>query len=74
MSESIQIFRDMKVLRKLLRQHHGQPCPRCVQFLPKAHPTILLPQERCRIHRYTDPRPELTQADYDALPQPPEQP
>lgn len=61
------IFNAHKELRKLLRKHHGRPCSDCVRKLPKAQPSILLPQQACRIHRYRDPRPELTQADYDAL-------
>ncbi|MES2533368.1 MAG: hypothetical protein V4636_20155 [Pseudomonadota bacterium] len=56
----------MRDTRKLLRAKYGVPCPECVRKLPKAHPSILLPQQTCRIHRHKDTRPELTQADYDA--------
>jgi hypothetical protein len=55
-------FRDMKDARKELRQAHGVECPVCVEKLPKACPSILLPQQRCRIHGYRDPRPHLHEA------------
>lgn len=67
MGDMGEIFRAHDNLRKQLRARYGQPCPECVRKLPKANPSILLPQQACRIHRYRDPRPELTQADYDAL-------
>jgi len=67
MSECAEMFSCHAELRKLLRARYGKPCPECVRLLPKAHPTILLPRQRCRIHKYHDLRPELTQADYDAL-------
>ena len=38
-------------------------CPVCVAKLPKAHPSILLPQQVCKIHGFRDPRPRLTQGD-----------
>ena len=46
--------------RKALRARYGVPCPACQKGRPKAHPSILLPQQRCRIDGYRDPRPELT--------------
>lgn len=67
MSEVAEMYRGMQDLRKLLRATYGVPCPECQRLLPKANPTILLPRQACRIHRYRDPRPELNQADYDAL-------
>jgi hypothetical protein len=67
MGDMGEIFGAHRELKKQLRARYGQPCPECVRKLPKAHPSILLPQQVCRIHRYRDPRPELTQADYDAL-------
>lgn len=50
------LFRLMRQERAELRAKLGVPCPVCVKRLPKAHPTILLPQQRCRIHGYRDPR------------------
>lgn len=43
--------------RKAMREKYGVPCPICVVKLPKACPSILLPQQRCRIHKHKDTRP-----------------
>lgn len=54
---------DVKALEehnKAIRAKYGKPCPECVRRLPKANPKILLPGGYCRMHKYTDPRPELT--------------
>jgi len=67
MSEVAEMYRGMKDHRKLLRARFGVKCPECVRLLPKANATILLPQQRCRIHGFRDARPELTQEDYDSL-------
>ena len=67
MSEVAEMYRGMQDFKKQLRATYGKPCPECQRLLPKANPTILLPQQRCRIHKYVDPRPELTQANYDAV-------
>jgi len=53
-----EVFGAMRDMRKHLRAKYGVPCPVCKQKLPKAHPTILLPQQRCRMHGYRDERPE----------------
>ena len=60
MSEMADVFGAMKDHRRQLRAKYGEPCPECKRLLPKAHPSILLPQQMCRIHKYRDPRPELT--------------
>lgn len=60
MGDMGEIFNAMKDHRKELRARHGVKCPECVVKLPKAHPSILLPQQRCKIHGYRDPRPRLT--------------
>lgn len=52
--------RELREERKELRAKYGKPCPDCQRLLPKAHPTILLPQQRCKIHNYRDPRPRIT--------------
>lgn len=67
MSEVAEMYRGMQGFRKQLRAAYGVPCPECQRLLPKAHPKILLPMDYCKMHKYRDPRPELTQADYDAL-------
>lgn len=50
------LFNDMRRRRKETRAKYGVPCPVCQKLLPKAHPSILLPGQRCRIHNYSDPR------------------
>jgi hypothetical protein len=66
-SDMIDDFRALKSHRQQVRKVFGKPCPICVDTLPKANPSILLPQQMCRIHHFRDPRPELGQADYDSL-------
>jgi len=65
MSEACEVFKDMRDLHKAKRRLFGVPCPDCVRKLPKAHPAILLPQQRCRIHGYRDSRPHLTDEQFD---------
>ena len=60
MSEVVEVFGAIKDHKKRLRAKYGAPCPVCQRLLPKAHPSILLPQQVCRIHKYRDPRPALT--------------
>lgn len=60
MSEVAEIYQGMKDHKKRLRAKYGVNCPECVRLLPRANPTILLPGQRCKIHKYTDPRDELT--------------
>lgn len=54
------LCRELKEERRELRAKHGVPCPKCVELLPRAHPSILLPKQRCKIHGYRDPRPHLS--------------
>jgi hypothetical protein len=60
MSEEVEVFRDIKDHKKRLREKFGVPCPQCAVVRPKAQPSILLPQQRCRVDGYTDTRPDLT--------------
>ena len=48
---------------RLLRAMFGVPCPECVSKLPRAQPSVLLPQQICRIHKHRDSRPALTNDD-----------
>lgn len=50
----------MDALRKAKRSAFGVACPECKVKRPKAHPSILLPRQRCKVDGYRDPRPELT--------------
>lgn len=52
-------FRDLRESHKERRRLHGVECPECKRLRPRAHPTILLPQQRCRVDGYRDLRPEL---------------
>ena len=49
--------RELRDAKQQARAKHGVPCPVCVEKLPKASPSILLPQRVCKIHKYRDPRP-----------------
>lgn len=50
-------FNDLKDSRKAMRAAFGVNCPQCLIVRPKAHPTILLPGQRCKVDGYRDPRP-----------------
>jgi len=50
-------WRDAKDEKKELRRRFGVECPKCKEVRPKAHPSILLPQQRCKVDGYRDPRP-----------------
>lgn len=56
MSDYGDLCRDLRNAKRDARAKLGVPCPECVRLLPKASPSILLPQQRCRIHGYRDPR------------------
>lgn len=62
MSDMVDVFRDLKELRRAERQAFGVPCPECRRLLPKASPKILQPGQLCRAHKphYRDERPEPT--------------
>ena len=57
--DTVEVYRALDQRRKEIRRLRGVPCPVCVEKLPRAHPTILLPGQRCRIHNYRDSRPYL---------------
>lgn len=60
------VFRDMRDHRRELRSKYGVECPQCKIVRPKANPSILLPQQRCRVDGYRDPRPRLQFTSSDA--------
>lgn len=64
MSEAIETYKAMGNHKKRLRDKYGVNCPACQEKRPKAHPSILLPQQRCRVDGYVDPRPELSDQQY----------
>lgn len=64
MSEQVEIYKAMGDHKKALRAKYGVNCPSCGVKRPKANPTILLPQQRCRVDGYVDPRPQLTDEEW----------
>ena len=67
MSEAVEIFSSMKDHKKRLRATYGVSCPMCKVKRPKAQPTILLPQQQCKVDGYKDARPELTNKQYSEI-------
>lgn len=60
MSDAIEGYKDLADHRKALRAKYGVECPKCKTLRPKTNASILLPQQRCKVDGYRDPRPELT--------------
>lgn len=58
------IFNGMKDHKKRLRAKYGVDCPQCAIKRPKACASILLPQQVCKVDKYKDPRPALTDEQY----------
>lgn len=67
MSDMIEMYRGVKDHRKAMRRAFGVACPRCLETARRASATILLPQQRCRVDGYVDPRPELTSEQHQAV-------
>ncbi len=57
------VWNALRDERRKRRAKHGVPCPRCAEVRPKAHPSILLPQQRCKVDGYRDPRPRLEKSE-----------
>lgn len=60
MSDMIDLHRDLRSHRRAVRAAYSVDCPKCREIRPRANPTRLLPQQRCKVDGYRDPRPELT--------------
>lgn len=65
MGDMADYFKDMRDHKKRLREKYGIECPVCKKERPKACATILLPQQRCRLDKYKDERPKLTEEDHE---------
>ena len=52
-----EFWRDVKASIKDTREKHGIECPECKRLQPKRNPTVLLPQQLCKVDGYRDPRP-----------------
>jgi hypothetical protein len=50
-------YNDIRDARKADRAERGIDCPQCAIARPKAHASILLPGQRCKVDGYRDPRP-----------------
>tara|TARA_R110000868_G_scaffold349032_1_gene610340 strand:- start:352 stop:606 length:255 start_codon:yes stop_codon:yes gene_type:complete len=57
MGDTGEDFKAWKEHKRDMRNKYGVKCPKCLELLPKANPSILLPQQRCKIHNYRDARP-----------------
>jgi hypothetical protein len=64
MSDYGDLCKEIREARRKARDLHGVPCPVCVEKLPKACPSILLPAQRCKIHGYRDPRKRTPDKEY----------
>lgn len=64
MGDMAEYFRDLRDHKKAIRKRYGVLCPECQIVRPKAHPTILLPGQRCRVDGYKDSRPQLTNEEW----------
>lgn len=51
-----ELFNAMREQRKELRARLGVSCPGCNIKESKRTPSILLPQQRCKVCGYRDPR------------------
>lgn len=51
-----ELFNAMREQRKELRARLGVNCQGCRVKEPKRTPSILLPQQRCKVCGYRDPR------------------
>lgn len=59
MSELGDSFRAHRAHVRELKAKHGIDCPTCQRIQPKRIPTRLLPQQRCKVCGYRDPRSRI---------------
>ena len=64
MSDYGDMCRELRDARREARAKHGVECPLCKVQRPKAHPSILLPQQRCKVDGYRDPRLRTSETEY----------
>lgn len=67
MGDMGELFSEIKDRKRKMRMLFGVACPRCNIKEPKRTPSILLPQQRCKVDGYVDPRPLLTKAQKEKL-------
>ena len=59
------LYNALREERRRIRATYGVNCPKCAEARPKAHPSILLPGQQCKVDGYRDPRPRLTHEQMD---------
>jgi hypothetical protein len=67
MGDMAEYYASWNVHKRALRFRYGINCPECAVKRPKAHPSILLPQQVCKVDGYKDPRPRLTKEQHAAV-------
>lgn len=56
MGDQADIWRERKARRRERRAQLGVNCPGCPAVRPKAHPTILMPGQKCKVCGHVDRR------------------
>ena len=56
MGDMGELYNAMKDQRKEIRAKLGIECEDCKRLLPKANPSILLPGQKCKMHKFRAPR------------------
>lgn len=59
MSDYGDLCRDWRKWKRERRAKYGIECPECKRLRPKTNASILLPQQRCKVDNYRDPRPRI---------------
>lgn len=59
MGDMGELYQSMRDHKKAIRAKYGVPCPECKRLQPRRDATILLPQQRCKVDGYRDPRNQL---------------
>lgn len=59
-----ELCRDLRNAKREARRKYGVPCPICKRERPKAYPSILLPEQVCKIDGYRDPRQRTPETEY----------
>ena len=56
MGDMGELYNAMKAERREIRTRLGIECEDCKRLLPKANPSILLPGQKCKMHKFRAPR------------------
>lgn len=49
-------YRAWREEKRKARKEQGIRCEECMRLLPKAHPSILLPGQKCSMHNFRAPQ------------------